>query len=158
ERCSRLVSTSPTPHLQPAVLEAIREQARSSPDATTGGVLIGRVRGEAITVEGVARCSHVNERNGELEFTQACWDAAYEATERAGPESRILGWYHSDPTHGASLSEYDRMLHRTLFPDPTQVALVLDPRTGDTAWFGWQVEVIGELAEGPSPEMSNDAA
>jgi len=44
------------------------------------------------------------------------------------------------------MSEYDRSLHRTLFSDPAQVALVVDPASEDVAWFGWEVERIAPLA------------
>ncbi len=151
------VSMTDVPELQPGVLEAIREQARSSPEATTGGVLIGWVQGEAITVERAAKCAVVNTRNGELEFTPACWDVAYAAATETGAESRIVGWYHINPRHGATLSAYDRSLHRSLFSDPSQVALVMDAGTGEIAWFGWQVELITELQDAPKKGPAGEA-
>src|SRR2546421_239891 len=151
------VSMTDVPELHPGVLEALREQARSSPDATTGGVLIGWVQGEAVTVERIAKCAQVDTGNGELEFTPACWDVAYSAASEAGAESRIVGWYHVNPRHGATLSAYDRSLHRTLFSDPSQVALVMDAETGEIAWFGWQVELITELQDGPKKGQAGEA-
>jgi proteasome lid subunit RPN8/RPN11 len=135
------------PNVESGVLDGIREQARSAEDRPVGGILLGWVEGDALSVERAVPAADPDVHGGELVFTPSSWDAAYAAIESAGPESRIVGWYHAHPSHGAVLSDYDRSLHRTVFSDPSQVALVVDPKTEEVAWFGWQVERIAPLAQ-----------
>lgn len=136
------------PNVLPGVLDTIRGHTRSVAGPPVGGILIGWVDGDAMTVERAVPTPEAEEHSGELVFTPPCWDLAYGQLELVGPESRIVGWYHASPTHGLELSAYDRSLHRTLFPDPAHVALVVDPRSDAVAWFGWEVERIAPLRAG----------
>jgi proteasome lid subunit RPN8/RPN11 len=146
------------PNVLPGVLDTIRGQTRSRSDAPVGGILIGWVEGDAMTVERAVPTPEAEEHSGELVFTPPCWDLAYSQLELVGPESRIVGWYHASPTHGLELSAYDRSLHRTLFPDPAHVALVVDPDSEGVAWFGWEVERIAALKAEPETATADGAA
>ena len=44
-----------------------------------------------------------------------------------GPKTRPVGWYHSHTRSGIFLSEADLEIYRRFFPEPWQVALVLQP-------------------------------
>lgn len=141
------------PNVLPGVLDTVTEHARSAADRAVGGILLGKVEGDVMTVERAVPTPEAGEHSGELVFTPACWDHAYAELESAETDARIVGWYHSSPTHGAEMSTYDRSLHRTLFPDPTHVALAVDPGSEDLAWYGWQVERIALLparTDGPA--------
>jgi proteasome lid subunit RPN8/RPN11 len=138
------------PSVEPGVLESVRQHAGSAGDRTVGGILIGWNEGDAITVERAVPVETAELHGGELIFDPGTWDSAYAHLEVSRPESKIIGWYHVHPSHGLTLSEYDRSLHRTLFSDPSQVALVVDGPSGDVAWFGWEVERIASL----SPEAT----
>lgn len=133
------------PNVMPGVLEAIREHVRTTTDTPVGGILIGWVEGESMTVERAVPTPQAEEHSGELVFTPPCWDLAYAELEKVDTESRIVGWYHASPNHGTHLSSYDRSLHRTLFPDPANVTLVVEAGSDEIAWFGWEVERITPL-------------
>lgn len=153
------VTMTDAPNVLPGVLDTVREHARSAGDRAVGGILLGKVEGDVMTVERAVPTPEAEEHSGELVFTPACWDHAYAELESAETDARIVGWYHSSPTHGADMSTYDRSLHRTLFPDPTHVALAVDPGSEDLAWYGWQVERIALLpARTDGPESPEEGA
>ena len=142
------------PTVLPGVFDTVRDHARSAPDRPLGGIFLGTVDGDVITVERAVPTPEAEEHSGELVFTPACWDHAYAVLESAATDARIVGWFHSSPTHGAEMSAYDRSLHRTLFPDPTHVALAVDPGSEDLAWYGWRVERIAPLPARPEEPTS----
>jgi proteasome lid subunit RPN8/RPN11/cell division protein FtsB len=135
------------PNVEPRVLDAVNEHGRTATTGPVGGILLGWIDGDVLSVERAVPAVEPDLHGGELVFTPPSWEAAYAELERSGPDARIVGWYHAHPSHGAALSDYDRSLHRTLFSDPSQVALVVDPHSGEVAWFGWGVERIGPLGD-----------
>jgi proteasome lid subunit RPN8/RPN11 len=146
------------PILQPGVLDAIREHhASAAAGVTVGGILLGWTEGEAVTVEHAVPARAAEQHAGEIVFASEDWDAVYSRMETAGPDSKVVGWYHVTAWHDLSLSDYDRSLHRTLFSDASQVALVLLPGTWDLAWFGWQVERIGRIEPKAAPAATEPA-
>jgi proteasome lid subunit RPN8/RPN11 len=48
---------------------------------------------------------------------------------------KIVGWYHTHPRMGIFLSHYDTWLHNNFFPEPWQVALVVEPHTSLGGFF-----------------------
>jgi nucleoid-associated protein YgaU len=55
------------------------------------------------------------------------------------------------------MSEYDRRLHTTLFGEPHNLALVLDPVAQTMAWYGWTISSLSS-PESPSPPVGTMAA
>ena len=51
------------------------------------------------------------------------------------PEDAIVGWYHTHPYMGVFLSQYDTWLHDHFFPEPWQVALVIEPHSEAGGFF-----------------------
>jgi proteasome lid subunit RPN8/RPN11 len=51
------------------------------------------------------------------------------------PDKQIVGWYHTHPGMGVFLSPYDTWLHHHFFPEPWQVALVIDPHSATGGFF-----------------------
>jgi len=64
------------------------------------------------------RCRNVTER-------QPCADE----------DEKIVGWFHTHPRMGVFLSHYDTFLHRNFFPEPWQVALVVEPFSSVAGFF-----------------------
>jgi proteasome lid subunit RPN8/RPN11 len=56
------------------------------------------------------------------------------------PGRRIVGWYHTHPRMGVFLSQYDTWLHGSFFPEPWQVALVVEPHSSTAGFFIRQVD------------------
>ena len=48
---------------------------------------------------------------------------------------KIVGWYHTHPRMGIFLSHYDTFLHNNFFPEPWQVALVVEPHKSLGGFF-----------------------
>lgn len=119
-----------------------------------GGVLIGRVSttGSLPYVTGAIEALHADENRADLTFTQDTWGHVHHVLEdRAEPDERIVGWYHSHPNFGIFLSEHDLFVHRHVFADPSQVALVIDPIKRIEGLFGWQKGGIEMLFERSTP-------
>ena len=51
------------------------------------------------------------------------------------PGRALVGWYHTHPRMGVFLSSYDTWLHMHFFPEPWQVALVIEPFGGSGGFF-----------------------
>jgi proteasome lid subunit RPN8/RPN11 len=135
---------SGVPIVLPGVLDAIHEHVNSAWARKVGGILLGRPVDDLVRVEGAVPARQTEEYAGEIAFPPPVWEDAYSALDRH-PGARIVGWYHSHPGSGISMSEYDRRLHAALFGEPTNVALVLDPVADKMAWFGWKIANLSSL-------------
>ena len=70
-----------------------------------------------------------------LTFTQDTQVALYAQKEERYPGKDLVGWYHTHPRMSVFLSEYDIWLHQNFFPEPWQVALVIEPHTATAGFF-----------------------
>lgn len=70
-----------------------------------------------------------------LTFTQDSLVDFHEKIDEEYPEDAIVGWYHTHPHMGVFLSHYDAWLHNHFFPEPWQVALVMEPHTEVGGFF-----------------------
>jgi proteasome lid subunit RPN8/RPN11 len=125
------------------VREAARrlcEHAESDLEREVGGGLAGRVGLDEgtgrpfVVVEAAIPGRHTRQGNAFITFTQETLVALHEDIEGLGPETRLVGWYHTHPRMGIFLSGYDRWLHHHFFPEIWQVALVMEPH-GHMAGF-----------------------
>jgi len=117
----------------------------------TGGVLLGEAyhSGDDVIVE-VMDFIHAEKAEGsrmELTFTHDAWERVNAEKERKAPNLSIVGWYHTHPDIGVFLSSQDMFIQRNFFPEPWQVALVLDPVRHDRGVFYWRNAQI-EQADG----------
>jgi proteasome lid subunit RPN8/RPN11 len=146
------------PIVQPGVLDAIQAHVNSAWARKVAGILVGRPVGDLVRVEAALPARQLESYEGEIAFPPSVWEEAYAALDRY-PGAKVVGWYHSHPGTGATLSDYDRRLHRVLFGEPSNVALVVDPIAGRTAWFGWILTDLVPLEQGvatgsaPSPAV-----
>jgi proteasome lid subunit RPN8/RPN11 len=104
--------------------------AKSSLDAEICGVLVGHVmrddEGEFVHVLAIIRGEAAT-------FTQETWNQIHTTLEKDHPGMRIVGWYHTHPGFGVTFSDMDLFIQKHFFPLPTQIALVTDPLSGETA-------------------------
>jgi len=115
-------------------------------DREVGGVLVGykSLRGGVPYVYGAISAISADEQRATLTFTQDSWEHVHRVMEEEYPEGEIIGWYHTHPGFGIFLSEHDLFIHRNFFSDPSQVALVIDPHSGEEGLFTWDK---GEVIE-----------
>jgi proteasome lid subunit RPN8/RPN11 len=106
-----------------------------------GGALIGewcvdRETGEQfVIVKHVLPARHTRQGAVYLTFTQDSLVDLHDQIEKRFPGERIVGWYHTHPQMGVFLSHYDTWLHSHFFPEPWQVALVVEPFSSIAGFF-----------------------
>jgi proteasome lid subunit RPN8/RPN11 len=131
------------PETEPEVFEVVMRHVDAAAPRKAGGVLVGRVLDDVATVDAAIPIDQAEEHDGEVAFPPEVWGDVYTRLSRDFGGAKIVGWYHSHPGEGATMSRYDERLHATLFSEPSMMALVVDPASGDAGWYGW---VIGRLA------------
>jgi proteasome lid subunit RPN8/RPN11 len=125
---------------QRAFLE-IGAHAQSDQDNEVGGVLVGKwrldrsSRSPFIVVEAILPARHTRHGTGFITFTQESLLALHEEMERNHPGKVMVGWFHTHPHMGVFLSGFDSWLHQNFFPEPWQVALVIEPWTETGGFF-----------------------
>jgi len=111
--------------------------AKESLEAEVCGVLVGELcqdqQGIWVSVEAAIRGTSAKQGGAHVTYTQETWDKIYEVKDRDYPKLKILGWYHSHPGFGVEFSDMDMFIQRNFFSGPAQLALVLDPVSGDQA-------------------------
>lgn len=102
-------------------------------DQETGGVLVGQwcadvdTNEQFIVIEHALPARYTRQGSVYLTFTQDTIVTFHNEIEKRYPGKQIVGWYHTHPKMGIFLSHYDTWLHSNFFPEPWQVALVIEP-------------------------------
>jgi proteasome lid subunit RPN8/RPN11 len=115
--------------------------AGSDLDNEVGGWLVGKWRvdrytgKEFIVVERILPAPYVRQGSAYLTFTQDSQVAMHAELESRYPDKQVVGWYHTHPRMGIFLSQYDTWLHKYFFPQPWQVALVIEPHATTAGFF-----------------------
>jgi proteasome lid subunit RPN8/RPN11 len=110
-------------------------------DDEVGGALVGlwcvdRNSGEQfVVVQHMLPARHTRQGSVYLTFTQDTILDFHEEIERNYSGKRIVGWYHTHPRMGIFLSHFDTFLHNNFFPEPWQVALVVEPHSSQAGFF-----------------------
>jgi proteasome lid subunit RPN8/RPN11 len=106
-----------------------------------GGVLVGewcvnaRQGEQFIIIEHALPARHTRQGSIYLTFTQESLVDIHEQIDTHHQGKKIVGWYHTHPRMGIFLSHYDTWLHNNFFPEPWQVALVVEPHTSLGGFF-----------------------
>ena len=124
---------------RPAYIRITVHACRS--DVEVGGVLVGQwcmddSTGEQfIVVRHVLPARHTRQGSVYLTFTQDTLIDMHEQIEHRFEGQRIVGWFHTHPRMGVFLSHYDTFMHGNFFPEPWQVALVVEPFSSVAGFF-----------------------
>ncbi len=143
-------------------LDAMRDHATSSPGAEVGGILCGqayRLEGTACVVVDASTAIPALAADGtpvHLQFTAEAWDHVFAERSRAAADLEIVGWYHTHPGLGVFLSRTDRHTQAAFFGQEWNLAVVLDPHSGDIGAFfgpeGVATAFIPYAAIAPAPQ------
>jgi proteasome lid subunit RPN8/RPN11 len=120
-----------------------------------GGVLVGY---QALTQPAVGAPEHAvlvtnlipiqagSSSGSHVRFDETDWEYVDRQMESlyAGEGKCRVGWYHTHPTQGIFFSNYDRDAH-TVFQQPFQFALVVDPRAMEAGLFYWKEHAARQL-------------
>ncbi|HET7009971.1 MAG TPA: Mov34/MPN/PAD-1 family protein [Anaerolineales bacterium] len=127
--------------MAPRAYVRVCAHAGSDLEHEVGGALVGLHRvdnhsGETfIVIEAALPARHTRFGRSYLTFTHDSLVGIHNDLERRLPGRAILGWYHTHPGMGVFLSGYDQWLHEHFFPEPWQVALVIEPRDSQGGFF-----------------------
>jgi proteasome lid subunit RPN8/RPN11 len=117
------------------------EHAASDLGSEVGGILVGNWLIDAvalqqfIVIETALPARFTRQGSVYLTFTQDSLVDLHADMDEHYPGKKIVGWYHTHPGMGVFLSSYDAWLHRHFFPEPWQVALVIDPNSATGGFF-----------------------
>jgi len=131
------------------VFKVINLHAASDMDNEVGGWLAGRWCSDPqngtqfVVVEALLPAQQVRSGSTFLTFTHDSQVAMLSALEEQYEDKCIVGWYHTHPRMGIFLSGYDTWLHNHFFPQPWQIALVVEPHARQGGVF---VRQAGELS------------
>ena len=112
-----------------------------SAEVEVGGALIGQwcldeETGEQfIVVKHVLPARHTRQGSVYLTFTQDTIVDLHDQIDKRFEGEKIVGWFHTHPRMGVFLSHYDTFLHHNFFPEPWQVALVVEPFSSVAGFF-----------------------
>jgi proteasome lid subunit RPN8/RPN11 len=115
--------------------------AASDLDNEVGGILVGQSCLDPLTgsrfvvIENVLPARYTRQSHTALTFTQDSLVYFHEVIEQRFTGRQIVGWYHTHPRMGVFLSHYDTWLHDHFFPEPWQVALVMEPYACQGGFF-----------------------
>lgn len=116
-----------------AAFTQLREHSNIDLENEVGGGLVGsrhvdaRTEEQFVLIEGVIPARFTRQGTTFLTFTQDTLVAMNDELGNRFPERQLVGWYHTHPRMGVFLSYYDLWLHDHFFPEPWQVALVIEP-------------------------------
>lgn len=125
---------------QPAYAR-IHVHAASDLDNEVGGILVGQwcldngTESQFLVIENVLPARYTRQSSVHLTFTQDSIVHYHGIIEQRFAGKQIVGWYHTHPRMGIFLSQYDTWLHNHFFPEPWQVALVVEPHSSAAGFF-----------------------
>ena len=105
-----------------------------------GGIMVGEwcideAGHHFIIVEHAIPARHTLQSSVHLTFTQDSLVEMHNEIDEHFKGMKIVGWYHTHPRMGIFLSHYDTWLHQHFFPEPWQVALVIEPYSMNGGFF-----------------------
>jgi proteasome lid subunit RPN8/RPN11 len=112
-----------------------RAHAAEQLENEVGGFLIGFLAEDGLTVTLALPAREAVGSAAQLTFPPEAWTTVYASIEERNKGERLVGWYHSHPGHGVFLSAYDQFIHTQFFPEEGQIAIVVDPQTGEEGVF-----------------------
>ncbi len=126
----------------------LAEHSTSDLDSEVGGILVGArfmdagLEREFIIIETSLPARFTRQGSVFLTFTQDSLVDLHAEMDERYPDKQILGWYHTHPGMGVFLSSHDTWLHHHFFPEPWQVALVIDPLSSTGGFFVRQADGV----------------
>lgn len=118
----------------------MHQHAAGDTSVELGGILLGR-RGQKVDgtplviVSDSLRARHYRATRGSFKFTHETWADLNRRRAELPEATEVVGWYHTHPGWGVFLSDLDVFVCDHFFAHSDDVALVIDPTSGDTGLF-----------------------
>jgi len=145
----------------PDLLTQIEKHCYSTLEYEVGGMLFGKITSTTTQINGFVPALKASKQLVTLTFTHDVWDAILKEGEEKFPGQQIVGWYHTHPSFGIFLSDYDKFIQTEFFKQKGQVALVVDPVAGKLGWFetaGSEVKLIAADETATGPKQKKDSS
>lgn len=117
------------------LLMDLERHAYSNLEAEVGGMLFGEIVDGNTVIAGSVAATTADAQQISLTFTHDVWEDILKVGQERFEGKTIVGWYHTHPSFGLFLSEYDQFIQSNFFSNPGQIALVIDPIAGNMGWF-----------------------
>lgn len=124
---------------------SIEKHAYSNLTAEVGGMLFGEILGGKTQVVGSIPATSAAAEQISLTFTHEVWEQILAEGNKLFPGKQIVGWYHTHPSFGLFMSDYDQFIQKNFFQNNGQIGLVIDPIAGNQGWF--EVNAKGDVAQ-----------
>ncbi len=126
-------------YLRYDLFRALDEYAVKDTSRELAALLVGQVQeggqgnGNCIVVEDAIEVGVADEREGR--FSPRVWQHARRVARTRYANKVIVGWYHTHPGTGLDLSQEEREVHKSFFPESWQVMYVVDPVSRDRNFY-----------------------
>lgn len=124
-------------YLRYDLFRALDEYGVRDTSRELAALLVGQVhegaQGNCILVEDAIEIGVGDEREGR--FAPRVWQHARRVARTRYANKVIVGWYHTHPGTGLDLSQEEREVHRSFFPEAWQVMYVVDPVSRDRNFY-----------------------
>lgn len=124
-------------YLRYDLFRALDEYAVRDTSRELAALLVGQIhessQGNCIVVEDAIEIGVGEEREGR--FSPRVWQHARRVARTRYATKVIVGWYHTHPGTGLDLSQEERDVHRSFFPEAWQVMYVVDPVSRDRNFY-----------------------
>lgn len=145
------------------VLDGILDFSDEDLQREIGGFLIGNLYEDDdrntglryVEIEHFLPAVEVKSQSASLTFTHDTWSSANNEVNSRFSDKRIVGWHHTHPGLGVFLSAYDLFIHRNFFGSDWQIAMVVDPKQQEFAFFQWQNQEVHDCGFVYVPDFSS---
>ncbi|MBT9587412.1 LysM peptidoglycan-binding domain-containing protein [bacterium] len=124
-------------YLRYDLFRALDEYAVRDTSRELAALLVGQIhesgQGNCIVVEDAIEIGVGDEREGR--FSPRVWQHARRVARTRYVNKVIVGWYHTHPGTGLDLSQEEREVHKSFFPEAWQVMYVVDPVSRDRNFY-----------------------
>lgn len=127
----------------------ICQYARAETHSEKIGVLIGEYievdKQNIVLISGFIQGKYSDNINGVLTFTDKTWEYIKTRQDRYYRNFEIVGWLHTQPGNGVSISEDDKRFHEENFIEQYQVLFLVDSIEKIDCFFVWDNEKLRQL-------------
>lgn len=104
------------------ILLMVERHAYSNLEAEVGGMFFGEIKAGKTVIAGSIPALKASAEQISLTFTHEVWDEILAEGAKLFPKMQIVGWYHTHPSFGIFLSEYDEFIQKNFFTNTGQFA------------------------------------
>ena len=124
------------------VLDEMLAWSQASPRVEVGGFVIGHWcedpgLGQFLLAEHFLPAHETTSQFASLTFSHNTWRRLQQQLEGPYAGYQVMGWHHTHPGMGVFLSAHDLFIQEHFFSQPWQLAIVVDPCSGQLGVFQW---------------------